>query len=82
MSVKDDYLIKYSPVTIQDRLKSIRTTKMPRSSVTHVSELIGLHPDLLRRYENGCSEPSVKTLIKIADFYGVSIDWLVGRTEK
>lgn len=30
-------------------------------------------------YENGVSNPDVKTLIKLADFFNVSIDELVGR---
>ena len=33
-----------------------------------------------RRYEAGEREPGVSALIKIADFYGVTIDYLVGRT--
>ena len=30
-------------------------------------------------YEKGINEPNIKTLIKLADYYGVSIDCLVGR---
>lgn len=33
-----------------------------------------------RRYESGEREPTMSALIKLADFYGVSIDYLVGRT--
>jgi len=33
-----------------------------------------------RRYEAGEREPVASTLIKMANFYGVSIDYLVGRT--
>lgn len=35
-----------------------------------------------RRYEAGEREPVASTLIKIANFYGVTIDYLVGRTDK
>ena len=35
-----------------------------------------------RRYEIGDREPTASVLILIADFYVVSIDYLVGRTEK
>lgn len=31
-------------------------------------------------YENGKRNPDIQTLIKIADYYGVSIDYLLGRT--
>ena len=34
-----------------------------------------------RRYEMGEREPVASTLIKMADFYGVTIDYLVGRTD-
>ena len=30
-------------------------------------------------YETGKREPSIETLIKLADYYGVSLDYLVGR---
>lgn len=30
-------------------------------------------------YETGQNEPDIKTLIKLADLYGVSLDYLVGR---
>ena len=33
------------------------------------------------RYEKGEREPSMSTLIAFADYFGVSIDYLVGRTD-
>lgn len=30
------------------------------------------------KYENGLSEPDIKTLIKFADFFDVSVDYLIG----
>ena len=35
-----------------------------------------------RRYETGEREPVASILIKMADLYGVSIDYLVGRTDQ
>ena len=35
-----------------------------------------------RRYEMGEREPVASTLILLADFYDVSIDYLVGRTDQ
>ena len=33
-------------------------------------------------YESEVNEPNIKTLIALADFYGVTIDYLVGRTDE
>ena len=46
------------------------------------SELCGLHPDAIRRYEKGEAEPNLNSLIKIADFFGVTIDYLIGRDRR
>ena len=35
-----------------------------------------------RRYDTGNGEPTLSTLWKIADFYGVSVDYLIGRSEE
>ncbi|MFN6687555.1 helix-turn-helix domain-containing protein [Enterococcus gallinarum] len=35
-----------------------------------------------QRYESGDSEPKLVTLIALADYFGVSLDYLVGRTDK
>ncbi len=33
------------------------------------------------RYEKGTAEPSLDTLIRLADIFDVSLDYLVGRTD-
>ena len=33
------------------------------------------------RYENGTAEPTQQTLVKIADLFDVSIDFLLGRKD-
>ena len=43
---------------------------------------IGIAYRSYRRYEAGEREPGVTALIKIADYYGVTIDYLVGRTDR
>ena len=43
---------------------------------------MGLALNTYVRYERGEREPTASVLIRMADFYGVAIDYLVGRTEK
>ena len=35
-----------------------------------------------QRYESGDSEPKLDTLIALADYFQVSLDYLVGRTDE
>jgi transcriptional regulator with XRE-family HTH domain len=44
-----------------------------------VSELCGLGRDTLRRYEQGSQVPGAEALAALADYYGVTTDWLLGR---
>ena len=64
----------------RQRLQMLREQK--HISRTVLSELCGLHTDAVRRYERGECEPTKDSLIAIADYFGVSIDYLVGRSEK
>lgn len=45
-----------------------------------VAESIGVKPDTYRNYETGRFQPNFDTLSKLADFYGVSTDYLLGRS--
>ena len=59
------------------RLQTLREKK--RISRIVLSELCGLHPDAVRRYERGECKPDMESLIAIAEFFDVTIDFLVGR---
>jgi transcriptional regulator with XRE-family HTH domain len=41
----------------------------------------GVSQETISAYENGKAFPSAETLIKMADFLGVSIDFLLDRTD-
>ncbi len=43
-----------------------------------VAHAIGVHRTTYTKYERGTSEPDFATLIKIATFFHVSIDYLLG----
>ncbi|MBQ3865270.1 MAG: helix-turn-helix transcriptional regulator [Clostridia bacterium] len=42
----------------------------------------GIEQSLLSKYENGERTPPTEALIRLADFYGVSIDYLLCRTKR
>ena len=60
------------------RLKEIRKAK-GISQVKLAMEL-NTNQNTISRYETGAREPGINELIKIADFFNISIDYLLGRT--
>jgi len=60
------------------RLKSLREEK--DLSQLELGERLNISNSTLSLYESGKRQPDYKTLQRIADFYGVSIDYLFGRT--
>lgn len=64
---------------LPERLRKLRESKRPVLSMTVTSQLMGLHPDMLRRYERGEADPLPEALCRIADYYDVSVDYLLGR---
>ncbi|MBQ8606129.1 MAG: helix-turn-helix transcriptional regulator [Clostridia bacterium] len=45
-----------------------------------VANATGIDQKTLSNYETGKTNPDSYSLIKLADFFGVSIDYIVGRT--
>ena len=43
-----------------------------------ITEITGIKQPTLASYETGRREPDIETLGKLADFYNVSVDWLIG----
>ena len=42
---------------------------------------LDMSQNTISRYESGAREPGIAELIRIADYFRVSIDYLVGRTD-
>jgi transcriptional regulator with XRE-family HTH domain len=59
-------------------LQELRKAK--KLSRQTVADAIGISARSYQRYENNEREPTASTLVALADFYGVTIDELVGRT--
>ena len=64
---------------LSERLKTLRESR--RIYQKEMAELLGLSLRGYQCYESDESEPKLATLAAIADYYQVSIDYLVGRTD-
>ena len=62
---------------IAERLKLLRKEK--KLTQTELGEKVGIKQSSYSDWETGKNEPSLEKLIVLADFFEVSLDWLVGR---
>ena len=62
------------------RLKQLR--KARGLTQLAVQMKTGIEQALLSKFENGERVPPTETLVKLADFYEVSVDYLLCRTDK
>ena len=46
-----------------------------------VAGYLGMSQPSYIRYENGSAEPTLENLVKLADLFDVSVDYLLGRKE-
>ena len=63
--------------TFQKNLVTLR--KLHRMTQRDVAARLGVSQPSYIRYENGTSEPTIENLIKLADLFDVSLDYLCGR---
>ena len=59
------------------RLRKLREAR--RINAKALGELCGLSKNMIGQYEKGEKMPSAKSLMALADFLDVSIDYLLGR---
>ena len=50
-------------------------------TIKELSSILGLHRDVYARYEKGIRDFPIDILMKLADYYNCSIDYLVGRND-
>ena len=62
------------------RLKELR--KQKNISQLKLAIDLNMSQNTISRYENGEREPGINELIRIANYFNVSIDYLVGRKDK
>lgn len=61
------------------RLKELREQR--KISQLKLAIDLSINQNTVSRYENGLREADYKTLIKIADYFDVSVDYLLERTD-
>lgn len=47
-----------------------------------IAEYLGMSQTMYARYERGANEMPIRHLIKLSDYYQVSLDYLCGRTDE
>ena len=62
-----------------ENLKSLR--KEFGVSQKTLAEAIGVSQQSINKYENHNIEPDIATLIRIADFFNTSVDYIIGNTD-
>ena len=65
---------------LQDRMRLLRKEKNLKQE--DAASLLDISLSSYCRYEQGVREPNASLLWRIADFYGVSVDYLIGRTDE
>lgn len=64
-------------------VKNLKTIRNKNGiSQQTLAAAIGLTQQSVNMYENHKIEPDIDTLIKIADYFNVTVDYLIGRTDE
>jgi len=66
-------------IFIKNRLRELRESK--KYTQLKVALDLNLNQNSISRYESGSREAGYDLLIRFADYYGVSIDYLLYRTD-
>lgn len=67
-------------MTIRIRLRELRKEK--GETQVQVAEAVGIVEQHYQRLERGANLPNLESAWKLADHFGVSIDYLVGRADE
>ena len=65
---------------LEERLRLLRKEKNLKQE--DAARLLDISLSSYCRYEQGLRDPNAKVLWKIADFYEVTVDYLIGRTDE
>lgn len=66
-------------MNFQDNLKHLRQSKNIGQNT--LAQVLNISYKTISHWETGYTEPDISQLIKLADYFDISIDELVGRKE-
>ena len=69
----------FSKEKFSTRLVDLRTIR--KISSRGLAEAIGVSPPAISRFEHGIDFPHVTTLVALADYFDISLDYLIGRSD-
>ena len=69
----------FSKEVFARRLSTLRSTRKISSQL--LADAIGVSRPAISRFEHALDYPHVNTLLALADFFDVSLDYLVGRSD-
>ena len=61
-------------------IRGLREGKFPSDRLKAIAEYLGVSQNTYSQYENGVISISPEMLVKLADYFHVSVDYLLGRT--
>lgn len=64
---------------ISERLIMLRKDR--KLAQGELAKKVEIHPNILGRYERGETTPNIEIVSKLADILGVSVDYLIGKTD-
>lgn len=63
-----------------NKLKEVRKADSRHLTQKDMADWLGIERSTYGKYEQGSSEPTFETICKLAEFFGVSIEYLMGRS--
>ncbi|MBQ8382764.1 MAG: helix-turn-helix transcriptional regulator [Clostridia bacterium] len=66
-----------------DYVKRIRDLREDRDKTQQeIADVLGTSQTMYARYERGANELPIRHLLRLCDYYGVSADYVLGRTDE
>ena len=71
---------KKEEIKLYERIRNLREDR--DLTQTDIAKYLGMSQTGYSKYETGENDIPTQILIKLADFYNTSVDYLLGRTDK